>query len=76
MREQPGANKVARSKKTTRIVTAAIISKAIAFDILDRHSPAVERICLNEQDCLQHGAAADNVDFVAACVFIRGCCQV
>ena len=75
MTRQAGAVKTSRAKRSARLVTAGIMSRCIAFGILGRSQPTAKRCHLNETACLKGEVRTDEVDFVAACIFFRGCAQ-
>ena len=75
MSRQSGVFKTSLTKRCTRIVTASIISRCIALGILNESNPIVKQCEANELICLEGGLQTNDVDFVAACIYARGCAE-
>lgn len=73
--KQQGIVRTCKAKRSARIVTAAIISRCIALGILPDTNPITRRCHGNEESCLKGGSKVEDVDFVASCIYLRGCAK-
>ena len=75
MRQQSGIVKTSKAKRSARIVTAAILSRCLALGILTGSDKTTMRCHTNEASCLKRHIQSHEVDFIASCIYFRGCAK-
>ena len=75
IKKQPGAVIITNQKKCARIVTATIVSRCVALDILPGSFETASSCFEHEFECLEGAKATDEADITATCMFLRACAR-